>query len=211
VLTRDTPDSMSALDRLRAVEAAFADRLLTLAHRQPKGFATVGHYFASAPGKALAQRLAARLDTRGVAANPTVFATPAYLVQQTGAVAAAVDLPAEPALDAEPTRAAARLREEAYALYLGLLEDLGGDPAAFLRLDVKVTDAGKPAAGVPVTLDHRWLLLTDTDGVARFDGLPARAIVTVEAGEAPPGGPAPVAARVTLPRPGGVTLALPKP
>jgi hypothetical protein len=95
----------------------------------------------------------------------------------------------------------ATLRAEAYALYLGLLEDLGGDPATFARLDVRVVRDGAPAEDVPVELDHRWTLDSAADGVARFDGLPPRAVLTVRAGDA--------SARVTLPAPKGITLTLP--
>jgi len=162
-------------------------------HRQQGRFALVGHYFASVQGKALAERIASRLAARAlVAAAPRVAATPGFLVQQASAVAVSVDLPA-PATD--------RADDEAYALYLALLEDLGGDPATFVPLEVRLLRGGAPAASERVALDHRWALVTDADGVARFDGLPPRAVVTVEAG--------PASSRVTLPRKGPVTLVLP--
>ncbi|MEP7029148.1 MAG: hypothetical protein ABI960_11170, partial [Candidatus Eisenbacteria bacterium] len=161
-------------------------------------------------GKALARRITARLDEQGVARAARVVVSPAYLVQQTAAVAVAVNLPDARAAYAESTRGAARLREEAYAIYLALLEDLGGDPKSFNALPVTVTRAGAPAAGVPLQLDGRWILVSDAAGKARFDGLPAGAIVTLAAGSGVGTGFAPPASRATLPAPAaGVTLALP--
>ena len=185
-----------------------ADRLITVTHAAPPTGVAIGYYFASAGGKALAQRIAARLTARGLAKAPTVSASPSFLVQQTAAVAAVAHLPDASALYVEPTRAAARLRAEAYALYLALLEDLGGDPAQFVSLEVRVTRGGAKAANVPVELDGRWILFTGEDGAATFDGLPARTTVTVAAGPGVGSGLAPAAVRVALPAPKGVTLTL---
>ena len=84
LLTRDTADSLSAIDRLRASEGFGADRVVTISHRAAPGTALAGHYFASAAGKALAQRVAAQLESRGLVRTAPVAATPGYLVQQTG-------------------------------------------------------------------------------------------------------------------------------
>jgi N-acetylmuramoyl-L-alanine amidase len=177
VLTRMTPDSMTAIDRLRVTEAFAAERVVSISHRG--GAATAGHYFSSPGGKALAGRIARRLGGK-------VVESPSYLVQQTAAVAVAVNL------------AGAAPEAEAYALYLALLEDFGGADTG--KLPVTVMRAGAPAANVPVTLDGRWRLLTGPDGTATFDALPAGVVLTLESGG--------VVQRVTLPAP-GVTLTLP--
>ncbi len=201
-LTRDRPDSLDAVARLRVTEAFGAERVLSLSHRAAPRSASAGHYFSSAGGKALARRITARLDDRGVTRGASVVESPAYLVQQTAAVAVAVNLPDARTAYAEPARGAARLRDEAYAIYLALLEDLGGDAKAFVALPVTATRAGAPAAGVPIELDGRWILMTDANGKARFDGLPAGAGVTLAAGG--------TIMRVTLPAPNpGATLDVP--
>jgi len=179
VLTRTKPESLTAIDRLRVTESFNAERVIVIDQR---GGPSVGHYFSSPGGKALAQRIANRFEARGVVRNARVVESPGYLVQQTAAVAVAVNV-ATPVPDAE-----------AYAIYLALLEDFGGKDV--LKLPVAVT----PPASVPVTLDGRWTLLTGADGKVTFDALPAGAVVTVSAGGA--------SQRVTLPAK-DVTLVLP--
>ena len=134
-------------------------------------------------------RVAAGLVRRGVAKGTRVVESPSYLVQQTAAIAVAVNAP----LSGERL-----LREEAYALYLALLEDFGA--LAFEAQPVTVTRAGAPAPGAPVVLDGRWTLVTDDKGIVSFDGLPRGAVVTVGSGT--------TSTRVTVPA-AATTLALP--
>jgi N-acetylmuramoyl-L-alanine amidase len=203
VLTREKPDSLTAVDRLRVTEGFGAERVLSIAHRAGAKNASAGHYFSSPNGTQLAKRIAARLDGRGISRKARVLVSPSYLIQQTGAIAVELNLPDARAAYAEPTRGEARLREEAYALYLALLEDFAGTPNGFQALPVTVTRAGAPALGVPVTLDRRWTLVTDAGGRVKFDGLPAGAVLDVSAGMG-------AAARVKLPAPApGMTLAVP--
>jgi hypothetical protein len=162
VLTRTKAESLTAIDRLRVTESFNAERVIVIDQR---GGPSVGHYFSSPGGKALAKRIADRLGAR-------VVESPGYLVQQTAAVAVAINAPGAP-------------DKEAYAIYLALLEDFGSTDA--LELPVAVT----PAAVVPVTLDGRWTLLTGADGKVTFEALPAGAVVTVSAAGA--------SKRVTLP------------
>jgi len=190
VLTRTKPESLTAIERLRVTEAFGAERVLSISHRSPGTSASAGHYFSSPNGKALARRIATRLDQRGVAIGTRVVESPSYLVQQTAAIAVAVNAPA-----GAPERL---LLEEAYALYLALLEDFGG--TAFETQAIRVTRAGAPASGVPVVLDGRWTLATGDAGTVSFDGLPRGAVVTVASGT--------TTARVTVPQP-ETTLFLP--
>ena len=173
VLTRTQPESLTAIERLRVTEAFGAERVISIAHRSPGTSASAGHYFSSPNGKALARRIAARLDGRGAAIGTRVVESPSYLVQQTAAIAVAVNAPSSDLSER-------RLREEAYAIYLALLEDFGG--AGFEALPVTVTRAGAPAVGVPVVLDGRWTLVTGAGGTVSFDGLPRGAVVTVGSG-----------------------------
>src|SRR6185436_12506525 len=159
MLTRARPESLSALDRLRRVEAFAADRVIVLGRRGGTNGATMGHYFSSPGGKALAGRIQARYRARGVAGVTRVIESADYLVQQTGAVAVLVHgTNAEP-LYAEATRGERQLREEAYAMYLALAEDLGADPKSFQTVRVSMTHQGGPEAGVYVMLDQNWSLI----------------------------------------------------
>ncbi len=183
ILTRDRPESLTSVDRLRRTEAFAPERVVVIGHRAAAGRASAGHYFSSPNGKALARRIAARLEERGVVARrrAQVSESGSYVVSQTAAVAVSVNLPNAAPLYVDPTRGARPLREEAYALYLALLEDLGGDPKAWRDVSVVTSHGPAPEAGVPVTLDGRWTLLTDGKGRVRFDGLPAGGRVTVAA------------------------------
>jgi N-acetylmuramoyl-L-alanine amidase len=187
VLTRTQPDSLTAIDRLRITEGFNAERVVSIAHRAPGSSASVGHYFSSPGGTALARRVAARLDGRGATTGARVVESASYLVQQTAAVAVAVNAPdARAVYVSEPARAERRLKEEAYAIYLAMLEDFGADPAAFLPFPMRVVgSAGSPLTNLPVVLDGRWTLLTDDKGQVRFDGLPGGAVVTFAAGDFP--------------------------
>jgi N-acetylmuramoyl-L-alanine amidase len=189
LLTRDSPESLTAVDRLRRTEAFRPDRVLVISHRAPANSAGVGHYFSSAGGKAWAARMAARLRSRDVVGRAHVSESASYVVAQTAAVAASANLPDARPLYVERTRGAAKLRDEAYALYLALLEDFGSDPrtwqpvvATVVRADSSAAAAGgTPAAGIPVSLDGRWTLFTDAQGRVRFEGLPTSARVALEA------------------------------
>jgi N-acetylmuramoyl-L-alanine amidase len=179
LLTRDAPESLTAVDRLRRTEAFRPDRVLVISHRAAPGVAGAGHYFSSSGGRALAGRIAARLRGRGVVPRSGVSESASYVVAQTAAVAASVSLPNAAPLYVDATRGAGKLRDEAYAIYLALLEDFGSDPKAWQEVVATVargdSATAAPAAGVPVSLDGRWTLFTDGTGRVRFDGLPASA------------------------------------
>ncbi len=202
ILTRDRPESLTSVDRLRRTEAFAPERVVVIGHRAAAGRAGAGHYFSSPNGKALARRIAARLEERGVVARrrAQVSESASYVVSQTAAVAVSLNLPNAAPLYVDATRGARRLRDEAYALYLALLEDLGGDPKAWRDVSIVAAHGAAPEAGVPVTLDGRWTLITDAKGRVRFDGLPAGGRVTVAADTA--------RAMVTLPVTGAVRMEL---
>ena len=212
LLTRDSPESLTSVDRLRRTEAFRPDRVLVLSHRAPVGNAGVGHYFSSAGGKAWASRMAARLRGRGVVARANVGESASYVVAQTAAVAASANLPDARPLYVERTRGAAKIRDEAYALYLALLEDFGSDAKTWQPVVATVVRGDSVAAGVPVQLDGRWTLFTDAQGRVRFEGLPGSARVALEPQVAGSAGGAPGTASrptwVTTPTTSEVRLTL---
>ncbi len=183
MLTRDMPESLSSIERLRRVEAFAPERAIVLGRRGGANGATAGHYFSSPGGKALAGRIIARSRARSTAGVTRVIESADYVVQQTGAVAVQVHNAYPEPFYEDRTRGARQLREEAYGIYLALAEDFGADPKSFQNVRVRVTHAGAPEGGVPVTLDSGWTLLTDAKGEATFDGLPAGARCTVRAGD----------------------------
>lgn len=201
VLTRDRPESLTAVERLRRTEALVPDRVVVIAHRQASG-ATIGHYFSSAGGKALAKRIEDALEDRDVVGKAEVAETGNYVVAQTGAIAVALNGPSVAPLYAEPGRGERRLREEAYAIYLALAEDFGAERNRSVSLAAKVTRAGAPAADVPVLLDGRWTLVSDPHGKVRFWGVPAGATVALSVGDST----APGRVRITTPVSGEITL-----
>jgi N-acetylmuramoyl-L-alanine amidase len=203
-MTRDSPASLSAVDRLRRVEAASPDRVVVLGRRGGTNGATAGHYFSSPGGKALAQRIVKRYDDRDAAGSTRVLESADYVVQQTGAVAVLVHGPNPEPLYVDRTRGARQLREEAYAIFLALAEDLGADPKKLQNVRVKVAHQGAAEGGVPVRLDGRWTLLTNDKGECTFECLPDGARFAVVAGE----GATTASARVTTPAKDAVVLDL---
>jgi hypothetical protein len=200
------PESLTAVDRLRRTEAFRPERVLAVSHRAAPRTAGVGHYFSSAGGKAMAARIAARLRGRGLADRAQVSESASYVVAQTAAVAGSVNLPG--ASLADTMRAQARARDEAYAIYLALLEDFGSDPKSWNEVVATVARADSVQAGVPVSLDGRWTLVSDAQGRVRFDGLPRTARMALETSS---GGSAPVAGRavwITTPVAGDVRLTI---
>ena len=65
--------------------------------------------------------------------------------------------------------ASGRLRAEAYALWLSLVQDMAPPTAAWPIDSLRVVDAGgAPRAGAAVTLGTALVVATDSTGTARF-------------------------------------------
>jgi hypothetical protein len=75
----------------------------------------------------------------------------------------------------------ATLRQEAYAIFCGLLEDFGLDLETTSAITGTVTDErDKPVEGAHVVLDHAFALQTGSDGTYRFVCVePGARIITV--------------------------------
>jgi N-acetylmuramoyl-L-alanine amidase len=163
---RSTDVATSDVERVRVSEAFHADRYLRIGHRPDS--AHVGYYFSSAAGKTWGQHIATWLTRLGIA-SPPVVEDAQYPLQQTSCTALyvsarRVDNPA----DEEAMNAAGAVRREAYALYLGLLEEWASSDAWVID-SVAVRDADDhPAGGALVTLGGALVLQTDAHGDARF-------------------------------------------
>ena len=165
-LARNGDVAASDVERVRVSEVFHAERFLRIGHRPESTH--VGYYFSSAPGKVWGQRTAAWLARLGFP-PPPVVEDAQYPLQQTSCTALyvsarRVDDPADEAAMNAP----GAVRAEAYALYLGLLEDWAG--AGTWPLDsVEVRDADdRPATGALVTLGGAFVLQADAQGKVRF-------------------------------------------
>ena len=165
-LARNGDVAASDVERVRVSEEFRADRFLRIGHRPESTH--VGYYFSSAAGKAWGQRTAAWLSRLGFS-PPPVVEDAQYPLQQTSCTALYVsarriDDPAEESAMNAP----GAVRAEAYALYLGLLEDWAGS-GTWPVDSVEVRDADdRPAAGALVTLGGALVLQADARGKVRF-------------------------------------------
>jgi N-acetylmuramoyl-L-alanine amidase len=165
-LARSGDVAASDVERVRVSEAFHADRFLRIGHRPEPTRA--GYYFSSAVGKAWAQRTAAWLARLGIA-SPPVAEDAQYPLQQTSCTAIyvsarRVDRPEDEAAMNAP----GAVRAEAYALYMGLLEEwTGPKPWPVDTLAIR-DDAGRPAPGALVTLGGALVLQADARGDLRF-------------------------------------------
>ena len=165
-LARRGDVAASEVERVRVSEEFHADRYLRIGHRPEP--AHIGTYFSSAPGRTWGAHVASWLARLGLPAPP-VQDDAQYPLQQTSCTAIyvatrRVDEAADEAAMNEP----GAIRAEAYALYLGLLEEwTSGTAWALDSLEVREAD-GRPAAGAVVTLGGALVLQTDAHGLLRF-------------------------------------------
>jgi N-acetylmuramoyl-L-alanine amidase len=121
-----------------------------------------GEEIARGVGSATARRL--HIPLRGPSDTVT------YALQQTACPAIVVALPSisSPEEEMRLDRASYQ-REQAYALFVGFLEQFGGSPGARLEIEVSA-EARKDWL---VTLDGTWTLVTGEDGMVSFEHVPA--------------------------------------
>ncbi len=202
-LTRDADAAVSDLERVRLSEAFRAERYVRIGH--PAAPPRVGHYFSSGAGRRWAARLAGIAETLGLP-RPAVGDDAQYPITQTSATALSaalgrVDEGGDPLGGMDP----ARLRTEAYALYLSLAREWA--PEAEWPMDsLEVRDpAGRPLARAPVRFGGALVLQTDPLGRIRFARTePGPMLVEVEDSVAP-------SARVLLDSERGIVLTGPGP
>ncbi len=202
LLTRTSDAPVSDFERVKIAEGFHADRFVRIGH--PPAPARLGHYFSSAIGTRWANDLA-ELAPRFGLPRPSVGDDAQYPIQQSSASALYVQLGR-----VDSTGAAygapdpARLRAEAYAIYLSLARQWA--PQASWPLDsLTVRDPeGRPIPRAAVRLGT-LVLETDSLGVVRFartepgpmlvqvDGIPeaSRVLLDSERGVVLTGRPAP--------------------
>lgn len=165
-LTRDGDYAVSEVERVQASEAFRADRYLRIGHKAEPP--RLGHYFASAAGRAWAARTADHLAALGLPAPPPAEDSQ-YPIQQTSCPALYAGLARIDSL-AEESRllAPGTLRAAAYALYLGLAREWSDGAGWTLDSLAVALPGGAPADGAPVRLGGALVLETGAFGVLRF-------------------------------------------
>ena len=165
VMTRDGDHAVSELERVQVSEAFRAERYLRIGHANAP--AAAGYYFNSGGGKRWAQRVSSTLAALGLD-TVRVGESAKYPLAQVSAVALYVS-PARVDTAEAKLLASGRLRAEAYALWLSLVQDMAPPTAAWPIDSLRVVDAGgAPRAGAAVTLGTALVVATDSTGTARF-------------------------------------------
>lgn len=166
-LTRTSEAAVSEVERVQVSEAFGAERYLRLGHASAPPSA--GHYFSSAGGRRLAQRVADAAAQLGLADTLAVGESAKYPIAQVSAVAVSVSLARLDDARGEALAVApGRLRTEALALYLALARDFGAATGTTPDT-LEVRDAeGRPVPGALVTLGGTLVLQADADGRVRF-------------------------------------------
>ncbi len=205
LLTRDGDYALSEVERVQQGERFGPERFLKIGHgaERPR----IGHYFSSAAGRAWAQRCARWLERTEVGPAPSVVEDAQYVIQQTSCPALyvsalRVDDPGQEQRLLEP----GLLRREAYALYLGLAEELGAAVASWQPDSVTVADSAGTAFPYALVEAGGMIHQADSRGVARWMRTEPGALeVEVQNAEGSR------SARLLLESPGGARILLPPP
>jgi N-acetylmuramoyl-L-alanine amidase len=165
-LTRDGDQALSDVERVERSEAFHADRFVRIAHRTSPP--RLGHYFASAAGRAWAQRAAREFAALGLPV-PAAGEEAQYVLQQTSSPALLAS-PSTLGSEADEARilAPGALRAEAYALFLALAREWAPDAAWPLDSLTVLDAAGRPVPGAAVTLGGALVLITGASGRVGF-------------------------------------------
>ncbi len=151
-----------------------ADRYLEIRHPSApvdSPLALRGFYFpGSANGRTMVQTVGEAAARRLRVPFRAPAETVTYALQQTACPAVVIALPSIANAE-EETRLdhASYQREQAYAIFVGLLRHFGVGDTAVLEVEV---DAAQ-RAGWLVTLDGTWTLVTEDDGRVAFECVPA--------------------------------------
>jgi len=172
-LTRETEAERVPEDIARLTNGYRADRYLEIRHpvEPPESALAVKtyHFPGSSAGARLAADLAGAAARRLGAPPRPVASLVTYPLQQTACPAGVIAFPSLGQREEElRLDAPAYLREQAYAVFLGLLAHFACPDSAVL--EVRVDHAS--AAGWLVTVDDTWTLVTGDDGRVRFENLP---------------------------------------
>lgn len=175
-VTRSSEEVRLPEDVVRMTNRFRADRYIEIRHPSmpaDSALAVRSYYF---PGSANGARLARTLGTEIARRLATTYIGPGSLVtyplQQTACPAVVIACPPISVV-AEETRLdrSSYLREQAYAIFVGLLRHYGVTETGSLAVQVNAS----VSANWLVTLDDTWTLVTGDDGRTVFECVPAGA------------------------------------
>ncbi|MBI6545274.1 MAG: N-acetylmuramoyl-L-alanine amidase [Cyanobacteria bacterium NC_groundwater_1444_Ag_S-0.65um_54_12] len=181
LLTRALDDAPSDLARVRMANAEQATLFLRIGHQPGQGLRTrVEHYPGSTLGKRLAESISQQLSSRLGTANAGAVANTGFALVQTSSTAVVI-YPSGVETLVTDENSEARLRAEAYAIYLGLLPpEIAGTQ---LRVQAE-SESATPLSGVMIELDGIWIGQTDQSGGYAFSHVkPGNHTLTVSDGK----------------------------
>jgi N-acetylmuramoyl-L-alanine amidase len=166
-------ETIDPVVRTRFVRDLKPNKLVSISHSNPyieQDGSRCYHFYTDQEGKALAERIQKHLVSYlgtpdlGVAEWSSYLMIEAYVDRALVTPTVVADPSAE-----ERLKDTAYLRREAYAIFCGLLEDLGLDMTATGVISGTVSDAqSKPIEGALVVLDDALALQTGPEGAYRF-------------------------------------------
>ncbi len=197
VLTRTSDETVSALRRVEVEERFDAEWFISIGHGdsitgdgEPEAVAQAGvtHYPTSKAGKRLAASIAKSIESRKIAESVALAKDTEFVLTHTGSPAVIVQGPSPATAEMEQMlRHPAAARNEAYAIYCGILENLGLGDDETGRISVRVVDDdGNVFQNAALVLDGAFNMGTAPGGEFTFSKIvPGDHSLEVYAGRLP--------------------------
>lgn len=178
-------ETLDPVARTRFVRNLMPNKLVSISHSNPyinEDGSRSYYFYTDGEGKALAERIQKHLVWYLGTKNLGAQEWSSYLMIEAWVdrALATPTVVTDPAAE-ERLKDTATLRQEAYAIFCGLLEDFGLDLETTGAIAGTVTDEqDKPIEGALVILDHAFALQTGPDGAYRFVCVePGARIITI--------------------------------
>ena len=169
-LTRESDETVNELRRVEVEESFDAEWFISIGHTEEGNGFRLAHYPTSELGARLARSIAVSLEDLGAGETATVEAYSHFVLTHTGSPAVMALGPAPTTEEIEERmRNPAATRSEAYAIYCGILGNLGLDDEDTGRIDVGVMDeAGNSVSNATLALDGALHMQTNIQGRFTF-------------------------------------------
>jgi len=197
VLTRTSDETVSALRRVEVEERFDAEWFISIGHGdsipgdgEPEAVVQAGviHYPSSKAGERLAASIAKSIESRKIAESVALAKDTEFVLTHTGSPAVIVQGPSPATAEMEQMlRHPAAARNEAYAIYCGILENLGLGDDETGRISVRVVDDdGNVFQNAALVLDGAFNMGTASGGEFTFSKIvPGDHSLEVYAGRLP--------------------------